>query len=255
MRFIVWYSERTGSNLLMSLLNKTGKLGVSDYENSGFFIGYGNDISQNTAGKITAFFDRQRTFNGIEACKLNFSYIDEMSHYIDSGIVYNLLHSFNAHIVLYRNDVVAQAVSWLIAQQTGIYSTLATDRGENPNQKPVYDEDGIIANIGKIKAHYARIETWLNFTGVKPLRLCYEKLIDDPEWALGRIAGLTGIIEHGYAHLDSNTFAIHNPYEAYRLAGFGSIKPHIRKQADKYNLDFIYRFKEKYEGKYLSNDF
>lgn len=107
-------------------------------------------------------------------------------------------------IWLRRTDKLAQAVSLLRAQQTGLWhrNTDGSDLERLPPEGSGYDTSAITAQI---KAFQAADRAWLNWFGdhqIAPWSLTYESLVDDPQMMLRLILmhlGQDGDIADGVA--------------------------------------------------------
>lgn len=88
---------------------------------------------------------------------------------------------------LRRNDMVAQAVSLVLADQTGLWHTntdgsvreVAPGGGE-----PVYDQDRIATELQNLEDEADGWEAWFESQSISPVRLAYEDLAADPAKAL-----------------------------------------------------------------------
>ncbi len=93
-------------------------------------------------------------------------------------------------IHLHRKSKLDQAVSLLMATQTGLWHA-AEDGSEiqrrAPPAEPVYDADKIRDAIAEME-HCDRLwEDWFARAGVAPLRLAYETLAEDPRAVVGQV--------------------------------------------------------------------
>ena len=230
MRYMIFHAPRSGSNLLCSYINKTGCMGIASYENCGFYIGLGDSLKRDYKQKTEQYFAMQRT-NDIEGCKISFEYLDELMRFCGEHFVYKLLNSVDVFFVLHRKDIISQAISWEIAKQTGVYSTLKKDK---PQKLPVYNFDAITYTIGKIRAHYARFAVWESYHSDKPfIHIYHEDFLADKSLEMGRIASALGLIPS-----DSNY-----PQELQKIGVFvDKITPHIKKQANDTNKLWKERF-------------
>lgn len=95
-----------------------------------------------------------------------------------------------------RDDVVAQAVSWLRAEQTGTW--YLGGNGEisgaaRTGRKPAYDRQRIAGLIRTIGEHNAGWDAWFASAGVQPHRVTYEQLDADPAATVHGILGFLGL--------------------------------------------------------------
>jgi trehalose 2-sulfotransferase len=88
-------------------------------------------------------------------------------------------------IHLQREDVVAQAVSWMKAEQTDIW--LKTEEADglrersavSPRREPSFDFDMLDGYVKLVRQHNAAWDDWFEAQGVTPLSVRYEDLVAD----------------------------------------------------------------------------
>lgn len=118
------------------------------------------------------------------------------------------------YVHLTRQDKIAQAVSRLKAEQSGLWH-LSADGSERertaPPQAPVYDADRLAALVAELNAHDAAWEDWFTQQQIKPLRLNYEAVSANPKLAieailsaLGRDTAIAATIEAKTAKMADN---------------------------------------------------
>ncbi len=99
------------------------------------------------------------------------------------------------YIRLRRHDKVAQAISRVKAEQSGLWHRHA-DGSERerlkPHEAPVYDASRLAASIAETLEHEAVFDAWAKGQGITPLDVRYEELSDDPTAALTRILTALG---------------------------------------------------------------
>lgn len=86
-------------------------------------------------------------------------------------------------IALSREDLVAQAVSLTIAEQSGLWHRNADGsvlEQTQVYQDPTYDHEAIAKEYVGLQADAAGWEAWFAANGIKPLRVTYEALSADP---------------------------------------------------------------------------
>lgn len=99
-----------------------------------------------------------------------------------------------------RDNVLAQAVSWLRAEQTGGWTDTdpgAVDASGSPTGEPRYDPDGIDALLRTIAEHQAAWEAWFARHGVTPHRVRYEDLAADPSGVTRDVLDALGLPSAG----------------------------------------------------------
>lgn len=127
-------------------------------------------------------------------------------------------------IYLSREDSVAQAVSLLRAQSSGLWH-LGADGSEvertAPQRDGGYDPKAIAETTARVDGDKAGWDAWFAATGLSPLRLGYETLAADPQACLARVL----------AYLDLPT------------AQAAQIATPLAKLADQETEDWIARYK------------
>ncbi len=132
-----------------------------------------------------------------------------------------------AFLHLTRLDKVEQAISYVKAEQTGLWH-MATDGAElerlSSPQAPIYDPDRISVCVDEMKAYDHEWESWFAKENIDRLRITYESLAEQP------IKSLIEILEHLGLDRDSASDVI----------------PGVAKMADKTNRDWVLRFRSEY---------
>ena len=88
---------------------------------------------------------------------------------------------------LHRRDVIAQAVSWARAEQTGYWQ-----QGDAAHGEPQLHLDQVDGLVRTIREHNAAWSAWFSQQGVQPHVVVYEDLIDDPR---GTVLGILQRLE------------------------------------------------------------
>ncbi len=119
---------------------------------------------------------------------------------------------------LWREDILAQAVSWARAEQTNYWHP---GDPTAPGPQPRFDYQQIRGLVETIDAHNAAWRAWVAASGVRPHVVTYESLIADP-------AGVTrGILDFlGLALPDDQPIASRD-----------------QRQADEINADWTARYR------------
>lgn len=82
-------------------------------------------------------------------------------------------------VYLRRDDVIAQAVSWLRAEQTGVWHEADLSL-QGDGQVPQFDADKIHELVQLVNEHNAAWQEWFTSVGVTPDQVRYEDLVADP---------------------------------------------------------------------------
>lgn len=171
MRYAIWHTPRTGSNVLCDCIIKTKLGGMRRLNDAGFFIGFGEEVKKAYAeGAVDRYFERNRTKNGVEGCKLGWDYVEHLNKWLAFGEVDEILLSFDAHILITRGDMVAQAVSRLVARQDGKW----TSKDKGNDVQPVYNRERVTYFIAQMAGHTRSIQEWLALHDKDYLHLTYE---------------------------------------------------------------------------------
>lgn len=242
--YIICGTPRTGSTLLCKLLASTGTSGDphSFYRRQ--------DVSEwaeewklpprDTMSELefnTAYLDATITAGkggtGIFGLRLMRENLDELSAILDQ--IFPKLASDTArfkkafgrifYIHLSRENKLAQAVSLIKAQQTGLWH-IAPDGSEiervAPPKAPHYDFERIKGELAELEAYDAAWNIWFATQGLTPLRIGYERLSANPAAALLGICEALGVqapdaekVRPGVAKLADETS--HDWMHRYRL--------------------------------------
>lgn len=169
MQLLILSTPRTGSNALCEVLSSGKTMGTVD----GYFIGHGEELH-----KVQAERDHNLRsnmgYNGNYATKIMWDYIDEMAKHIKiDGVMPAWLSSFTHVIRLYREDKVAEAVSWYIALGTGQW----TSKNEPKRPPPKYDYHRILYHYGMAYGYDARTRAFIEGANVPSWSLSYEDMV------------------------------------------------------------------------------
>jgi trehalose 2-sulfotransferase len=184
--YAICTQPRSGSNLFCQYLSSTDQLGYP----LEYFNGPGRralglpDFPDAPELQIDAILRMGATPNGVYAVKLfasQFAAFSRCVRWID------LLP--NLHFVyLSRDDLLGQAISWARALQTAQYrSTQAAKR------VAVYDSDLIRSQLMTILQERAQWEAFFARTGIKPLRIIYERFLEDRSGHVKLVADLVNV--------------------------------------------------------------
>jgi LPS sulfotransferase NodH len=240
--YIICGTPRTGSTLLCDLLASTKTTGNPDsFYGRKFMSSWAQEWGLPDRDTMSA-----RDFNiaylnaavaagkggtGIFGLRLMRENLDEVSTLLDQ--VFPQLPSDRARLerafgrILYihlsRDDKLAQAISLVKAEQTGLWH-MAPDGTEierlAPPEEPQYDFARINREVLELKSHDSAWNSWFAAQGIRPLRIGYETLSANPAAALIRICDALGV----------------QPPNARDIA------PGVAKLADETSLDWMRRY-------------
>jgi trehalose 2-sulfotransferase len=133
----------------------------------------------------------------------------------DDAARFELAFSRPLYIHLSRQDKVAQAVSWLKEEQSGLWHRAADGTGRERTAPPaplVYDAGRLAALVEEFKTSDAAWIGWFTRFGIEPLRLTYEGLAAAPRavlaqvlFGLGLDAAIAATVDARTAKLADNT--------------------------------------------------
>jgi LPS sulfotransferase NodH len=230
--YFVCATPRTGSSLLLGLLESTGLAGRPEAyfrhpDEPAWAHRWGIAGPAEPGFDYRAFVRAARaagtTPNGVFGAKLMWGTLDEVVAKLAPGTagadLAVLRSAFGPvrFVYLRREDVLAQAVSWLRAEQTRTWS--AGDLGGGG--EPSYDEAGITGLLETIAEHNAAWRAWFTRYGATPLELTYEQLAADLPGATRGVLAFLGL-DPGASR---------------------PIKSRHRRQADRLNDDWAARYR------------
>lgn len=202
--YLLCATPRTGSTLLCSLLTSTNVLGspesyfrVEDEETWAERLGVPvvGGLVRDYGAFATAVRAAGSTANGVFAARVMWGSVERVIEGLappaSQSDVEALEGAFGplAVIHLTREDVVAQAVSWARAEQTGFWH-----HGDMTSARPEPDL-GRMADLSKeIDDHNAMWARWFTANHVQPHRLTYEALTGDPAGTIAGLASHLGIV-------------------------------------------------------------
>jgi trehalose 2-sulfotransferase len=100
------------------------------------------------------------------------------------------------YVHLSRKDLVAEAVSLVIAQQSGLWHRNA-DGSERertkPHEQPLYDRATIASELQMLHDEAVGWQSWFASNGISPLIVTYEELADSPSRQLARVLAHLGV--------------------------------------------------------------
>lgn len=206
-------TPRTGSTLLCGLLESTGVAGRPEsyfrqpdepsWANRwGIVSSPGGGFSY--ADYVRAALAEGRTANGVFAARIMWGTLDAVisklaTIYPDSpgSDVELLTRAFGRtrFVYLRREDVLAQAVSWLRAEQTGVWFQTGQSAPAQPESEtePRFDLGRIRELTQLINEHNAAWREWFASAGVRPHRVRYEALDADPVGVTHGVLGFLGL--------------------------------------------------------------
>jgi len=208
--YLICATPRTGSSLLCGLLDSTGVAGHPEswfrrQDEQEFADRWGiADPSNGTfgyAGYFRAAVAAGSTANGVFAARIMWGTMDEVTAHLapvypghagSAGGLLSAAFGRTRFVYLRRRDVVAQAVSLLRAEQTGVWFETAGERQE-PAAEPGFDFGQVRDLVRQIENENAAWEEWFTAEGIRPYRVLYEELDDDPVGIASGVLSFLGL--------------------------------------------------------------
>jgi trehalose 2-sulfotransferase len=186
-KYAICSTPRSGSHMLGQLLYATGKMGCPlEYFNPGNLVRWQARAQVAGAGDLIRFLQGIRTSpNGCFGVKAHFTHVPALAQYIPLG---DFVTRFT-HVHIVRRDLLAQAISFARATQTGqwISRTSASDR------TATYDGPLIRRCLVELARQHASWEHLFHGLGLRPLVVEYESLAADPPRVIRNVASFVGI--------------------------------------------------------------
>jgi len=234
--YLICATPRTGSTLLCGLLRSTRVAGRpesyfrlpdesswADRWRLARDLGGGCDYRDYVAAAVA----EGSTDNGVFGARVMWGTLEEMvaklsvMHPDRAGADLELLTAAfggTRFVHLWRDDTVAQAVSWVRAEQMHYWQQGDT---AYPGGSPYFDPEQIRSMVQTIAEHNAAWRDWFTRIGVRPYQVRYEALAAD-------MAGVTGGIVN---------------FLGLKLPRGRRIVPGHRRQADGINEEWVARYR------------
>jgi LPS sulfotransferase NodH len=213
--YVLCTSPRSGSTLLCRLLADTGiagRPGSHFHEPSlaEWLAEYdlpevpGRTERDTVAAVFHAAIDRGRGGTpvfGLRLQKHSFAFFTEKLALLypePAGDVARMRAAFGRTLFIHlaRADKVAQAVSLVRAEQTGLWHR-AADGSElertAPPREPDYDGEALRAVFDRLNGYEREWQAWFAREGLSPLRLTYDALSADPAGTLAKVLDALGL--------------------------------------------------------------
>ncbi|MBL9074278.1 Stf0 family sulfotransferase [Tabrizicola sp.] len=247
--YIICGTPRTGSTLLCDLLASTRFAGEPDSffmhdvdpiwaERWGLPPREGKGTADHSSAYLKATIAAGRGQTKIFGLRLMWESLPDLMAMLDQ--VHPAMPSDKARLqaafgrVLYvhlsRHDKLAQAISMVKAEQTGLWH-IAPDGSElerlGPSKEPEYDFVRIKAKLDELASYDAKWVSWFSEQKIEPLRITYETLSERPDAAILAICEELGVPKP-------------SP---------GALAPGVAKLADAVSREWIARFRADAAGR------
>lgn len=192
-KYMICSTGRSGSTLLCSLLSNTGLMGVPhEY----FHLGQhgrlmvqrliDKDLSRNVTMKeyLTTIMRHRTTPNGVFGIK---GHYNQCQPHFKSGVISRYFGDMK-YVTIRRRDMVAQAVSLVIASQTGKWTS-----HEEKQKEPSYKYEEIEGAITIGAFHNCMWDLIFEENGIESCMVYYEDILERPTEEIQRVVDFVGI--------------------------------------------------------------
>ncbi len=186
MSYLIATTPRCGSHHLGHLLTATGMLGSPlEYFSKGRLRDWREKLAaSDTVDLFRQLFRRRTSPSGWFGVKAHWPQFQQIM--ADEEVCG--LFNFRRYLHIERRDRLAQAISWVIAQQSSAWISFHT-----PNDEPRYDFDAIRNALNVIDAHSADWKQFFATHGIEPLSIIYEDLVATPDATVESVLAHCGL--------------------------------------------------------------
>jgi LPS sulfotransferase NodH len=194
--FFICGTPRSGTTLLAALLASTGRVGLArEY----FSRANEPDWAASDYGAFVAHTVRRTSRGRVFGAKLLQSQLGDFLARLRTVPRWQGLSDLAllesafprpSFVWICRRDVVAQAVSFVKAEQTGEFYA---GKGGRPGARPVFDFEAIRCFMGKLTEANERWREWFAAYEIEPFSIDYEELTADSIGASRRVLGFLGV--------------------------------------------------------------
>ncbi len=211
--YLVCGSHRSGTNFFCSLLESSSIAGrPREYFQPEFM---NQNMADWNAPSLSAYIEevlrRGTTANGVFAAKLLWEYfcpfVEELRlvaavpGMTDSSLLEEAFGSLR-YVWIYRNNTVAQAVSWAKAVQTAQWTA-----SEKQQRAPRFDFDLIHAYVKLAIEHRLGWQHWFDQHSISPVTVVYEDLVADTDAVVHWVLAQIGIEVRDEAHFNADPYS------------------------------------------------
>ena len=212
--YIICATPRSGTTLLCDLLADTGVAGRPDSffrlqsrrwwaQYLGVSVAGWPDETSFDQLFLTAAIQQGTAGPGVFGMRLMWRDLDNLAQRL--GVFYPGLSSDSARlraafgptcfVHLSREDKIAQAVSRIKAEQSGLWHVDANGverERVKPAQAPVYDAQALAQQVAECERHDAAWVNWFAQQSIQAVRITYEALSDNPQATLAIVLSALG---------------------------------------------------------------
>lgn len=182
--YVIASQPRCGSHYLAYLLRQTGRAGVPlEYFHKDHWRRWVKRCGQKSPlAAFRVLCQLRTTQNGVFGVKAHWH---QFSYALSRRLEPDLRSA--RYIYMIREDLLSQAISHVIALQTGSWFG-----DQKPRKSPRFSFDEIANSIRFLLSERSRWERFFSFTGVSPLRLSYESLVQETDEVMGSVCAFLG---------------------------------------------------------------
>jgi LPS sulfotransferase NodH len=190
------FTNRCGSNYLADLLAATHRFWQArEFFNGDEVVEAARVRGHRTLQDYFTWLARHcATADGVVPCKLAVPHLEMLG---EAGLLDQAIRH-GRFVFMSRQDRLGQAISWEIARQTRRWTSEIA--GELTDDAVVYSRANIDYRIHLIDRENRELETFFSANGIRPVRVQYEQLVEDPQEALDRIGDQLGFSQR--LHVD-----------------------------------------------------
>lgn len=209
--YLICSTPRTGSTLLCALLKSTGVAGQPEsyfrkQDQLRWAKAWG--LGSSATGKLvfSDFVDASiaagSSDNGVFAARIMWATMAELVNDLSKTFEYSTssdsallsrVFGNTRFVYIQRDDVVAQAVSLLRAEQTDLWHITGQSDSEPQQIQPHYDFTQIRQNVLELQQHNVAWCHWFRQQEIKPFFVHYEQLAASPTAVTHRVLDFLGI--------------------------------------------------------------
>lgn len=216
-RYCIFMIPRSGSTLLTEILAASGKLG---FPGEHFVPDVLRTFSLTFSDIFTSYenflFSKLRSENGVFGIEIESERLQEEPEFFSTVKNWR-------HIYIWRKDVLAQAISYQISIETGVWHNFSNSRHDDKfhyiSRNSILEKVNFLLNAEKF------FTAFFNEHGISPYTLSYEDLIADPVNHGRSIAEYMGIDSSSMDHIDQKKFVLQPTAKArnsyYKILAIG----------------------------------
>jgi LPS sulfotransferase NodH len=181
------FTNRCGSNYLAHMLATTGAFNeAGEFFNAPTVLEHAASLRLRSLPAYFSALPQLVTHGGRIAAKAG---VDQVVMLADAGIL-PALGTRAKYLLLERQDRLGQAISRVIASQTGRWTT--AHASDVPDAALVYDRTAIDEELAKIARGNAAFYAFFAANGIVPVHTTYEAVLKDPAPVIDAVAASMG---------------------------------------------------------------